>query len=646
MVDLLKGAKGDRILMMGNDALARGALEAGVDVVSGYPGTPSSEIIENLSRVSKQRGMYLEWSVNEKVATEVAAAGSFAGLRSMVVMKQVGVNVASDFLLHLSEYGTRGGMVLISCEDPGALSSTNEGESRPYAKMMEFPLIEPGDFQDAKDMVVYAFELSERIRNIVMIRSVTRLSHASGMVTLGDLPEKQSVARFTFTGTFFDQMDGPVVTVPGITDFLHSRQRDKLRVAATDFEAARFNNYQGSAEPEMLIIASSACYLYAREAIEILNLRDRVGLLKLGTTWPLPENLLAKYLSRTDTIMVVEEVQPFLEDNIKALVAELGEKVGFKTFIGKGNGDIPPVGEMNPDHVIKVLVDHFKMPQPSGSESYQKASEKIAADGAPTRALTFCPGCPHRASFWSIQTALKLDNRDGFVCGDIGCYTLAILPTGFNTLKTGHSMGSGLGVASGFGKLGQFGFDQPVIAVCGDSTFFHATIPALVNAVHNRSNLLLIVLDNGGTAMTGFQSHPGLPFDAQGDEAPAVDIQKICQAIGAETRVADPFEVTETQEILLQSFNEGNGVRVLILKQPCALSPGKKGNRERVVSVDHTVCKGDVCGCNRLCSRVFKCPALNWDTKSQTTRVDEALCVGCGVCAQICPVNAIEVVTR
>ena len=235
---LTDGRKGDRVLLMGNDAIARGALEAGVNVVSGYPGTPSSEIVENLAKIATQRKLYVEWSVNEKVASEVAAAASFARLKSMVVMKQVGVNVASDFLLHLSEYGTRGGMVLVSCEDPGALSSTNEGESRPYAKMMEFPLLEPGDFQEAKEMMKWAFELSEAINNIVMVRSVTRLSHDSGNVILGELPETVDTARFEYDGTYFDQMTGPIITVPGITDFLHQRQQGKLKKAIELFETS------------------------------------------------------------------------------------------------------------------------------------------------------------------------------------------------------------------------------------------------------------------------------------------------------------------------------------------------------------------------------------------------------------------------
>jgi len=639
---LVDGRKGDRVLMMGNDAIARGALEAGVNVVAGYPGTPSSEIIENLARVALERNLYVEWSVNEKVATEVAASASFAGLKSMCVMKQVGVNVASDFLLHLSEYGTRGGMVLVSCEDPGALSSTNEGESRPYAKLMEFPLLEPGDFQEAREMTRWAFELSETIRNIVMLRSVTRLSHASGNVVLGELPDVGAVARFDYEGPFLDQMRGPVVTVPGITDQLHQRQQDKLKQAAAIFETSPFNTYRGPERPELLVITSSACNLYCREALKILALEERVGLLKLGTTWPLPPRLLEKYLSRSEHILVVEEVQPFLEDNIKALAVELGEKIRLKRFFGKKDGTLPATNELNPDRSMAALSQILQGDIPDLPAAYLAKAEAILAQGAPKRDLAFCPGCPHRASFWAINTALKLDNRRGFICGDIGCYTLGILPTGFNTLKTGHSMGSGLGVAGGFGQLGMFGLDQPVLAICGDSTFFHATMPALVNAVHNQSDVILVVVDNSGTAMTGFQPHPGLERDTFGNPAPAVDIPRLCRAIGARVEICDPFEVNETREVLLDMMAEGKGVRVVIMRQSCALSPEKKGGRAHAMSIDEERCRGESCGCNRFCTRIFRCPGLNWDSSRQVARIDEVICTGCGVCASICPAGAIQ----
>ena len=359
MNELTEGRPGQRLLMMGNQAIARGALEAGVSVAAGYPGTPSSEIIENLAGVAEAAGIYVEWSVNEKVAAEVAAAASFAGLRSLCVMKQNGVNVASDFLLHLAGGGTRGGMVLVPCDDPGALSSINEGESRHFARLLEIPLLEPGDFQEAKDMIKWAFELSEQIGNLVMVRSVTRLSHASGNVELGPMPDFRPKARFRHAGFILDPEQGAVTSAP--VAYKHALQQQKLEKAQDAFENALFNTYTGPENPELLVITASACNLYCREAIEILGLADRAGLLKLGTTWPLPKNLVGRHLEKTGRVLIVEEVIPFLEENIKILAAALAPEIGAKTIHAKRDKILPSVGEMNPDHVIAALAKIFDL---------------------------------------------------------------------------------------------------------------------------------------------------------------------------------------------------------------------------------------------------------------------------------------------
>ena len=637
---LTEGKKGDQRLFMGNEAIARGALEAGVRVATGYPGTPSSEIIESLAAVSEERHLYVEWSTNEKLATEVAASASFAGLRSLCVMKQNGVNVASDFLLHLALGGTRAGMVLVPCDDPGSLSSANEGESRHFARLLEVPLLEPGDFQEAKDMIKWAFELSEEIRNLVMVRSVTRLSHASGRVVLGELSKTEPQAFFKHDGDLLDPMEGPVVSMPVV--YRHGLQQQKLKRAVELFEESPFNTYMGPESPEILLITSSACYLYSREAVHILGVEDRVGLLKLGTTWPLPPNLLERYMARTDKILIVEEVIPFLEENVKILAAELAPRIGAKTFYGKRDGSIPSTGELNPDAVVAPLSKILAVDYQIQPEDYAKKSEDLAFMGAPNRDMAFCPGCPHRASFWSIRNVLEMDNRQGFVCGDIGCYSLGLLPTGFSSVRIQHAMGSGLGQASGFGKLDMFGMDQPILALSGDSTFFHAVLPALVNAVHNRSNVTLVVLDNSGTAMTGFQPHPGLPVDAEGNPVPEIDIARVCEAIGAPVDICDPFDLEKTQRVLLELLGKKDGVRVLILRKPCALSPERKAKKDYMMTIDQTVCLGENCGCNRFCTRIFKCPGLIWDGETGVAKIDEVICTGCGVCASICPSQAIQ----
>lgn len=633
--------KGDRLLMMGNEAIARGALEAGVKVVAAYPGTPSSEIPKVLGDVAKERGLYVEWSANEKVSLEVSAAASYAGLRSMCTMKQVGVNVASDFLLHMAQYGTRAGMVLVTCEDPGALSSTNEGDSRPYCKMMEFPLIEPGSFQEAKDMTKWAFELSETIGNVIMLRSVTRMSHASGNVVAGDLADHDITPEFKYSGTFMDQMTGPVLTLPPMVAPQRTRQHAGLEKAVQLFEDSPFNRYTGPDTPELLVITSSAATAYCMEAIELLSIEDRVGVLKLGTTWPLPPALLEKHLKSSGKVLVVEEGTPFLEDNVKALYAEEAKTIGPIEFFGRKNKFIPAVNELSPDVLLQTLSKICDIPVPGRPEDYDRMVSDIALDNAPERSLTFCAGCPHRASFWLLHEALTLDNRKGFVCGDIGCYSMAAIECGFNALKTIGAMGSGVGMASGFGKLNKFGMTQPVMAVCGDSTFFHAVMPGLVNAVHNQSDMILVVLDNSGTAMTGFQPHPGTPVGADKNPLPALDIKKICEAMGARVEVADSFNLVMAKKTIEALLEDTSGVRVLVLKQPCALSPERKGKKDWNLSVDPEKCLAEECGCNRLCTRIFKCPGLNWDPVAKKISIDDFVCVGCGVCAQVCPQNAM-----
>lgn len=639
MSQLLETKTGECHLIMGNEAIARGALEAGVSVAAGYPGTPSSDIIESLARVARKRRLYVEWSTNEKVSLEVAAAASFAGLRSLCVMKQNGVNVASDFLLHLAGSGTRGGMVLVPCDDPGALSSANEGESRHFARMLEIPLLEPADFQEAKDMIKWAFELSEEIRNVVMVRSVTRLSHASGNVVFGELPRPERNAFFKCDGPVLDPMEGPLFSMP--VTLKHSQQQEKLRQALAKFEKSPYNTYSGPETPDLLIISSSACHLYSKEAIHILDIADRVGLLKLGTTWPLPPKFMGTYLGLSDNILIVEEVIPFLEENVKIISSELASRIGAKNFFGKRDGTLPSVGEMDPDLVIAAICKILNIAKDGANDMYTQRAQELFSAGAPQREMTFCAGCPHRASFWSIHNVLQMDNRQGFVCGDIGCYSLAMLPTGFNVLKTLHSMGSGMGIANGFGKLDAFGFDQPVLAVCGDSTFFHAVLPALVNAAHHQSDITLVVLDNSGTAMTGFQPHPGLPVDAAGNEVPAIDVASVGRSLGASVRICDPFDLQTTQQTLLELL-EQNGVNILILKQICALSPEKKAKKNFEISVDEPICIGENCGCNQLCTRIFKCPGLIWNKDKKISHIDEAICTGCGVCASICPSGAIK----
>ena len=620
-------------LLMGNEAIARGALEAGLGFACAYPGTPSSEIIGSLAEVAREMDIYVEWSVNEKVALEAAAAASFAGVRAIVAMKQNGLNVASDFLMTLNLTGTNAGLVLVLCDDPAALSSTNEQDSRLIAKWADLPLLEPATFQEAKDMTKWAFELSEEIKNVCLIRSVTRVSHARGDVRLGEPMPPSRAARFapTTLGQFT-----PMFVPPK-----HSLLHQKLNKAREIFESSPFNWYTGPEKPELLIVTCGSGWYYSLEAVKTLGLESSVGILKLGTTWPLPEKLVQQHLARTDKVLVVEEVDPFLEGNLKELVGDTFSALGPLTFYGKRSGHLPSFGELDPDRVMGAVSSVLGRERVAVDPDYAKKAQALTGSLVQTRMIGFCPGCPHRATLWSVKNALKLDGRGGFVTGDIGCYTMGLGPTGFFQLKTVQAMGSGIGLACGFGKLGKLGFSQPVLAVCGDSTFFHAAIPALINGVYNQSNFTLIILDNSATAMTGFQPHPGTGASALGEPAPKVDLEGLCGSLGVRVEVADPFDLQDTTHKLLDLIQDDGGVRVLISRRKCALVRAREEKAAYKVRVDSEKCLGESCGCARLCTRVFQCPGLVWDSDSQTARIDEVICSGCGVCADICPASAI-----
>lgn len=622
---------GKEVLLMGNEAMARGAIEAGISVAAAYPGNPSSEIIGSLADVADGLGIYVEWSVNEKVALEVAAAAASAGLNALAAMKQNGLNVASDFLLNLNLTGLPGGLVLVVCDDPSGISSTNEQDSRIYAKLADLPLLEPSTFHEAKDMIKEGFELSREIGTVCMLRSVTRISHARGNVTLGTIPALRSKPVF--------DKNLRLLALPGAPS--HPLVHKRLKRAQELFERSRFNAYEGPENPELVVITCGAGYLFCQEAIGILGLVSRVGLLKIGTTWPLPESLILKYLAQSPKILFMEEVDPVLENNVKELYADNNLDLPRITFVGKKTGHVPDVGELSPGLVIGILSKIMAIPWGETDDSRTHLIADTLDKFAPPRSLAFCAGCPHRASFWAIKTALTLDGRNGVLFGDIGCYALAVLPTGFSQSRTLHAMGSGTGMACGFGMLERLGADQPALAVCGDSTFYHAAIPALINGLHHSSNFLMIVLDNSATAMTGFQPHPGSPVDALGSPAKSVSVEDISRSLGLKTVVQDPFDLQATSSVIWELLQE-TGPRVLVLRQECALVRGKKSTRRFKVSVNPDKCIGEECGCSRLCTRVFRCPGLRWNAVSSKTEIDEAICTGCGVCADICPVGAIE----
>jgi indolepyruvate ferredoxin oxidoreductase alpha subunit len=626
------GPKTTQLLMV-NEAIARGALEAGIGVAAAYPGNPSSEIIETLAKVAKERNLYVEWSVNEKVAMEVAAAASFSNVRALCAMKQNGLNVALDFLSNLNLTGAKSGLVLAVCDDPGAISSTNEQDSRHVAKALNLPLLEPATSQEAKDMAKWAFALSEEIANICILRSVTRISHARGKVVLGELPNVEKHA-------YFDISRKPYASVGETAPKLHHALYRNLARIREIYEPSPFNWYMGPENPELLIITCGSGWFYSIEAVRILSAVNSVGILKLGTTWPLPQKLIKRHMLQTRKILVVEEVDAFLEGNLKELAADM-EPGRPWSFYGKASGHIPPFGELTPDIVINAVANALDLKYTSRDPEYHQKSQEIVKRYVPLRGPQFCAGCPHRTTFWAIKNALMLDGREGVLTGDIGCYGMGIGSAGYFQVKTMHAMGSGTGLASGMGKLNQFGFNQPVLDVCGDSTFFHAAIPALINGVHSQSNFILLLLDNSGTAMTGFQPHPGIEINAMGDLAPIIDVERLCHALDVKVMVTDAYDIKGTTEKLFEMLRDEGKPRVLISRRECALIRARREKPLYKVRVNHDQCIGEGCGCDRFCTRVFRCPGLIWDRESGKARIGEAICTGCGVCVDVCPQSAI-----
>jgi indolepyruvate ferredoxin oxidoreductase alpha subunit len=632
---------GKKVLLMGNEAIARGALEAGVNFCSGYPGNPASEIIEALSSAAEKFDIYVEWSVNEIIALEAAGAAAAAGLRSLTAMKNLGADVCSDFLMTVNLSGTKGGFVLVTGDDPLAHSTTTELDTRNYARFADIPLLEPSTVQEAKDMTKFAFELSEEIGLICMVRTVTRLSHARGVVTLGPIPKEKRTASFS-------SQDMWTSGSSSIACMFHSILHEKMKNVQRKFEDLEFNRYVGGEDANFVIITSGTGWLYSLEAVKMLKLQDKVGILKLGTTWPLPEKLISKHLKHATEVLFVEEIDPFLEQNVKMIAADLlAEGIGPIRFFGKKSGHIRSefgagTGEIDVDTVIRALAEIKGLEYFSREKKYAERASIAVSSLTPPRTMGLCAGCPHRASFWAIKKALQWDGRDGIVTGDIGCYSLGLLPTGFSVAKTLHCMGAGIGTANGFGKLAQFGLDKPVIAISGDSTFYHACIPALINAKWHNANILYVILDNNTTAMTGYQPHPGTGVDALGNTVQKIPIEDICRGIGVEVRVKDPFNLKDAVQDLYEMLQK-KGTKVMIFRRECPLTESKKKEKKPKVYVDQNKCIGDECGCVRFCTRIFKCPGNIWDVAKGKAKIDEAVCTGCGLCADLCPAEAIIV---
>ncbi|HEA65816.1 MAG TPA: indolepyruvate ferredoxin oxidoreductase [Desulfobacterales bacterium] len=623
--------KKDVQFLLGNEVIAHSALEAGVKFVAGYPGTPSSEIINTIVGYADETDVYVEWSVNEKVACEGAAAAAFAGLKSLASMKNAGLSVALDFLTHLSMTGlgaNGGSMVVVVCDDPDGHSSGDETDSRWLARFSYAPLLEPSTIAEANDLVKWAYELSNEFDCHVMLRSYTRLSHASNPIELGKIQKKEVEAR-----TDNNSSISPYLARPKHAAVLKRLARIKER-----FEASSFNRYEGPEPADVVIICSGSGYQCAWDAVESLGVENSVGILKLATLWPFPSNLVTKFLTQTERVLIAEEVDPVIEVYVKAALTDA--RLSNKNVFGRESGHIPDYGEITPNRVIAALAQILEIPYEKSLEADQRKLSEEIDQLLISRGLAWCPGCPHRATFWTLEKAMKRDGRNAYLTGDIGCYTLDVFPGGKKQQNLLHAMGSGAGLASGLGQLRRFGYKQPVVAMCGDSTFFHSSIPALINAVTNKSNYIQVVLDNQVTAMTGFQNNPGTGFNALGQKTPRIDIETLCQSLGCEVTVADPFNVRESIRTVQNLLKDDTGVRVLIMRRPCELVRMRlEKTKPYAITVDNDSCRGEEC---QICTSQFQCPGLTWDPETGKAAILDEICSGCGVCTDICPFGTIQ----
>jgi len=616
---------GERVLLLGNESVARGAVEAGVQVASSYPGTPSSEILEAIASVSRQLGIYAEWSTNEKVAFEVAIGAAISGVRAISSMKHVGVNWAADPLFSINQTGVVGGLVLVTADDPGAYASQNEQDNRFYALASELPMLEPADVQEAKEMTVKAFDISEELELPVMLRLTARICHARADVTLGPIKKEKRQARFHKDPARWVMMAG------------RSRPRHKWlcdrqpRVEAV-VEALSFNRLEIGGK-ELGVIASGVSYGYVKEAVKKLKLDKRVSVLKVAT-YPIPRALVRSLIDSVSTVLIFEEVDPIIEHYVKTVAFDDKKNIQIR---GRLTGDVQRQWDLNVDLVIDSLCRVLNLRNEQLPEERQRLVKK-AIETAPPRLLALCAGCPHAATYYALKRAVyKLARGPAIYSGDIGCYTLgANVP--IDMQDTNYCMGASIGVGCGFS---QAGVREPIVATIGDSTFLHAGVPALINAVYNRAHLTIVVFDNRATAMTGFQPHPGTGVTATGEKTTEILIEDVAKACGAGfVEVVDPHNLEDSITVMRRGLSY-DGVSVIISRGQCVRDvlrdARKKGVATQLYAVDSQKCNG----C-KVCISMFGCPALTWKGDDKKAEIDQVLCAGCGVCAQVCPLKAVR----
>lgn len=621
---ILLRPKGSRVLLLGNEAIARGALEAGICIAAAYPGTPSTEILETLSEVADECGIYVEWSVNEKVAFEAAYAAAITGVRSLVSMKHVGLNVAADILMSSAYSGVEDGFVVVSADDPGSHSSQNEQDNRWYGLISHLPVIEPSNPREAYSLTKEAFELSSRHKIPVLLRTTTRISHTRMPITL----EKDIDTARRCKGIFKQDTERwvliPVYTRRRKVELVKTWKKIMVEEDREPFIRV-LNPGRGKA-----IIASGIAYSYVREVLEYLDLLDKVTLIKVNMPVPLPVNTIKKTLSEVEEVLVVEELDPVVELQVKSLVSEVDTKI---TIHGKDL--VPENYELSLEPVYRAISIFLGDNKPLPWISVGSAT---VDPPIPPRPPVLCAGCPHRSTFYVLKTAsTKIGLKNTVYTGDIGCYTLGYQKP-FETQFTSFEMGGSIGVAHGLSKT----IENPLVAVIGDSTFFHAGIPPALNIVYNNGNAVVLVLDNMTTAMTGHQPHPGSGLSATRRPAPRILPERVLESIGYEVYVFNPLHVRESIEIVSKALERyRKGARVaLVSRMACALDVLRKARRSGITLPVYTIL-GDKCTGCMACVRLTACPAIIVEHDVGKPKILRDICAGCGLCAQICPFKAI-----
>lgn len=570
----------EKKIMLGNEAFARGAYEAGVKVVSSYPGTPSTEVTEN---AAKYDGIHVEWAPNEKVGVEVAMGASIGGVRSLACMKHVGLNVAADPFFTAAYTGVTGGAVVLVADDNGCHSSQNEQDSRYYGRSAGVPMLEPSNSQECKDYIKLAYEISEKYDTVVLMRSNTRISHSRGIVEMGERVERERIP--------YEKNIQKYVAMPAMAKKLHIAQEKRMNQVAEDSNTMEINRVE-MGDTSIGIITSGICYQYVKEAM------PDVSVLKMGLINPIPKKLIEEFAGKVDKLYVIEEGNPYFEEQIRAMGIQLAGGKDMFTIQG--------------EYSANMIREAFGRP----------VAETAKTENAPGRPPLLCAGCPHRGLFHVLSKLKKT------VLGDIGCYTLGALPP-TSAIDACLCMGASITMAHGFEKA--IGDSKDVVAVLGDSTFFHSGITGLINMNYNQSKGTVIILDNRITGMTGHQDNPSTGKNAKGDPAPAIDIATLCKACGVKhVTEVDPFNIKELEEIV-KTETARDELSVIITKRPCALIV-KQPDIPYVVT--------DKCKNCKMCMKIG-CPAI--EEKDGRPIVVPDRCVGCGLCAEVCPFDAIEI---